>query len=128
MKSKGPAPEAWTYNNLITAASWCLPGREALKQGLLLLEEMRKEGLTPNVFTYNALMQTGVKARDLAAVKRLFAEMEEAECRPDVVTFNTIIKSCLDKRDWPVRIPSGTLCNLRPFLSNSNYVIGLEGC
>ncbi|GAQ83821.1 putative Pentatricopeptide repeat domain containing protein [Klebsormidium nitens] len=100
MRNRGPVPEVWTYNNLITAAAWCLPGREALKQGLFLLAEMQKQGLRPNVFTYNALMQTGVKARDLAEVKRLFEELRERDCRPDLVTFNTVVKACLDKRDW----------------------------
>lgn len=103
MRTKGPVPEVWTYNNLITAAAWCLPGQEALKQGLFLLEEMQKQGLRPNVFTYNALMQTGVKARDLAEVKRVFEEMQERGCRPDLVSFNTVVKACLDKRDWEVR-------------------------
>lgn len=56
-----------------------------------IYQEMRKDGISPNVFTYNILMRGCCAAGELQKCHDLFDEMKKQGCVPNVVTFNTLV-------------------------------------
>ncbi|KAL4185064.1 hypothetical protein AMTRI_Chr10g228750 [Amborella trichopoda] len=64
-----------------------------------LLEDMYHNGLTPNVVTYNTLMNTLFKRNKVEEALALHKEMGKIGCQPDVVTYRTLLDGlCKDER------------------------------
>lgn len=67
----------------------------------LLVEQLRREdpGWTPDVRTYNILLNGWSRARRLDKVEKLWAAMRHAGVRPTVVTYGTLIDAhCVMRR------------------------------
>ncbi|GAB2266641.1 hypothetical protein Dimus_001635 [Dionaea muscipula] len=100
-KSYGFTLGILSYNSAIDAVirSSCAQGQGSYKvqepHPLLLAEElfseMRKGGVSPNVFTYNILIRGCCLVGELHKCHSFMAEMERYGCLPNVVTFNTLM-------------------------------------
>ena len=53
--------------------------------------EMKREGLTPNVVTYSAIVSTCEKAQNLEAAQDYFNEMKREGLTPNVVTYSAMV-------------------------------------
>jgi len=78
---------AATLNALDRAARW----DEALK----ILSEMRRDGVTPDLMCFTALLSLCAEARDHAAAARLWKEMLELGVRPDAVCAASMLDVCI---------------------------------
>merc|ERR1719272_2637857 len=83
-----------SYNTLIKAHLQ----RGQFAKGRSLVEEMKKEGLTPTKVTFNELINAMIvkgSEQDRAEVWGTVAEMQEANVKPNRVTCSILLK-CLD--------------------------------
>ncbi|KAF9605751.1 hypothetical protein IFM89_018147 [Coptis chinensis] len=56
-----------------------------------LLDEMVRDGCTPNVVTYNRVIHSYGRANYMDEAVKVFYKMQEAGCEPDRVTYCTLI-------------------------------------
>jgi len=66
-----------------------------------LFNQMKAEGVEPNVVTYNTLIKAAGENQDYNYAKELFGEMDRKRLQPDVVTYSTLIKAAAENRDYP---------------------------
>eukprot|EP00249_Psilotum_nudum_P021523 c28140_g1_i1 orf=530-2332(+) len=57
----------------------------------VLLDDMRRDGCSPNVVTFNRLIHCYGRANFMGEALRLFYHMQEVGCKPDRVTYCTLI-------------------------------------
>ncbi|RAL42390.1 hypothetical protein DM860_012173 [Cuscuta australis] len=60
-------------------------------EALSLFEEMKPQGLKPNVVTYNALMAGFSQADDMTMASKVFALMQDEGVEPDVVSWTSLV-------------------------------------
>lgn len=89
----GVSPDAITINTLISCA-------DSVERAFALFARMREESITPDVFTYNALIDACKTHGAVDRAFEVFASMKEAGIEADVVTFNTLIDGAGKTGDW----------------------------
>nr|DAD40434.1 TPA_asm: hypothetical protein HUJ06_014757 [Nelumbo nucifera] len=93
----GVAPRAKEYREFIFAL---ISGRQIqqakdlgrVKEAYKVLQEMRKKGFSPNVSSFNSLMEACCKEDLLRPAKRLWDEMFASGCHGNLKTYNTLIR------------------------------------
>ncbi|KAI8052471.1 hypothetical protein BDF22DRAFT_655990 [Syncephalis plumigaleata] len=66
------------------------------KNALQVLDDMEREGVSPDVFGYTALIHLYAKLRDIDSAMRLFDRMKRVGIEPTRWTFNAIIRAYTD--------------------------------
>lgn len=96
MIAGGPkiAPTVVSYNSAITACARCNKMPAALR---LLAEMSSRSGLTPDHYSYAAVMSGLVKARNPKRALELLEEMRAAGVEPDVVCLASAMEACESK-------------------------------
>lgn len=96
MIAGGPkiAPTVVSYNSAITACARCNKMPAALR---LLGEMSSRSGLTPDLYSYAAVMAGMVKARDPKRALELLEEMRASGVEPDVVCLASAMEACESK-------------------------------
>ena len=86
-------PNVITYTTVIGA--WSKQGN--LSKAEFLLREMIEEGIAPNTNTFNAVLLSSTSPKQslsiLQSMRRL-AQLHKWDCRPDVVSYTTILHHC----------------------------------
>lgn len=93
VSSQVPVRDHVTYNTVISAFCKAKRSREAFT----IFEQMKRAGLRPDKFTYTALIKVCEREGD---IQELLYDMKERGVPADVVTFNTIMKTLCEKRQW----------------------------
>ncbi len=84
-----------SYNAAISA---CEKGGQ-WEQAMQLLQQMVKQGITPNVISYNAAISACEKVGQCEHAIKLFGDMEKEGIKRDVITYNVAISAC-EKGRW----------------------------
>ena len=63
------------------------------KRAFEFYKEMKEKGLTPDVATFNTLINSCI-FEDFDLVDKLFNKMMEEEIKPDLITFTTVLNAC----------------------------------
>lgn len=87
---KGPLqilPQHFEYHALIFAYGLQHQPEKAYN----VLDDMRHEGLEPNLYTYNTLLGCYKRTNNLEKAESILEEMRRRKVRPDIVTYNTIL-------------------------------------
>lgn len=77
-------PNLQTFNILLSG--WKTP-----EDAEVFFKEMREMGVTPDVVTYNSLVDVYCKGRELEKAYKVLDEMRERDLSPDVITYTSII-------------------------------------
>jgi pentatricopeptide repeat protein len=91
--SESPVRDHVTYNTVISALCKAKRSREAFT----IFEQMKRAGLRPDKFTYTSLIKVCEREGD---IQELLYDMKERGVPADVVTYNTIMKTLCEKRQW----------------------------
>ncbi|CAE7923643.1 EMB2745, partial [Symbiodinium necroappetens] len=70
------------------------------RECLGLLVDMQRNGLTPNVITYNAVLKSLARNRRWQEAIQLIGEIWESGLSPDVISYTTAISACADSGRW----------------------------
>ncbi|CAB4415893.1 unnamed protein product [Rhizophagus irregularis] len=90
-----------TYNNFIhICAKIAYVRNKNIPDALSLLCEMEKEGLRPDVVTFNNIIDVLIKIRDLKSVIKCLKIMSSMGVRPNVMTFDTLMSGYSDLGDY----------------------------
>ncbi|CDF40902.1 unnamed protein product [Chondrus crispus] len=73
-------------------------------QAIAIIPKMRRQGVQPNIRTYNALIASCVRGGKLAKARQLFSEMLVDEIRPNAVSWNIIINWHVQQNSGPKRL------------------------
>ncbi|EIE86514.1 hypothetical protein G6F47_009015 [Rhizopus delemar] len=79
-------PSPMEYNTLLGASGQ----HEGPERALGVMEEMKRAGVEPNLYTYNLLLNCFKKHGQVAAAEALWKRMGPIE--PDAVTYNTLLQ------------------------------------
>ncbi|KAF5202935.1 Pentatricopeptide repeat-containing protein [Thalictrum thalictroides] len=89
-KSSGFMPGVLSYNSVLDvmfkSKDWVYKAEE-------FYGELIKSQISPNVFTFNVMIQGFCREKKLDKALGFYNEMEKMGCLPNVVTFNTIVDS-----------------------------------
>ncbi|XP_061373637.1 putative pentatricopeptide repeat-containing protein At1g02420 [Gastrolobium bilobum] len=77
-------PNLQTFNILLSG--WKTP-----EDAEVFFKEMREMGVTPDVVTYNSLVDVYCKGREMEKAYKVLDEMRERDLTPDVITYTSII-------------------------------------
>ncbi|KAL2347886.1 hypothetical protein Fmac_001886 [Flemingia macrophylla] len=91
----GCSPTVRIYNHLLDALL-CHPQTgnwNALRMVGAVYQNMRAEGLDPNVFTYNVLLKALCLNGNVDAACKLLVEMSGRGCPPDEVSYTTVVSA-----------------------------------
>ncbi|KAB2634418.1 pentatricopeptide repeat-containing protein [Pyrus ussuriensis x Pyrus communis] len=95
-KVHGFMPGVLSYNAILDAI---IRSKGSVKFAEEVWSEMIRNGVSPNVYTYNILIRGCSGAGNLQMGLYFFGEMERNGCLPNVVTYNTLIDAyCKLKR------------------------------
>ena len=62
---------------------------------LHLLARMKRENVTPNLITYNTVINASAKGGlEWEGLLGLFAQMRHEGIQPDIITYNTLLSAC----------------------------------
>jgi pentatricopeptide repeat protein len=62
---------------------------------LHLLARMKREKVTPNIITYNTVINASAKGGlEWEGLLGLFAQMRHEGVQPDIITYNTLLSAC----------------------------------
>jgi pentatricopeptide repeat protein len=81
-------PDDRTYHTLITA---CINGKDQ-KSATKILKEMKKEGITPGVESYNVVLGGYVDDGNVSGAMKIFNKMKKANIR----TYNLLMAICFN--------------------------------
>ena len=87
-KFDGFMPGVLSYKAILDAVIRC---KKPVRFAEDVFMEKIRNGVSPNVFTYNILIRGFCIAGNLDMGLRFFSEMERKGCLPNVVTYNTLI-------------------------------------
>ncbi|XP_058093189.1 pentatricopeptide repeat-containing protein At3g04130, mitochondrial-like isoform X2 [Magnolia sinica] len=92
MKADGCKPDTVFYNSLI----YILGKAGQLSKAVHVFEvEMCKNGISPNVSTYNTMISVFCHHSEERNALNVLREMEESGlCKPDLLTYNPLLKQC----------------------------------
>ena len=94
--SGSSAPSVREFNRRISACA----RRRDLNGALRVLDDLdRTPGVSRNLFTYNAVINALVMCAQHAKARELWTEMQESGIEPNLVTYNTMMKSCFGGTD-----------------------------
>lgn len=94
--SGGSVPSVREFNRRISACA----RRRDLSGALRVLDDLdRTPGVSRNLFTYNAVINALVMCAQHAKARELWTEMQESGIEPNLVTYNTMMKSCFGGTD-----------------------------
>lgn len=62
-----------------------------IDEAYLILEELMRKGLTPNVYTWNCLLDALVKAKEISEALVSFQSMKDLKCTPNIITYRILI-------------------------------------
>lgn len=97
MRSRGLRPNAVTYNSLVKDAVM----RQDLQGAWKFIDEMEKDGTSPDAFTCSILMK-GVKHTSCPDdVDNIISLIERAKVTPDEVLVNCLLDACVRLRNIP---------------------------
>jgi pentatricopeptide repeat protein len=126
MAAAGLEPTTMTYNLALKAcfAFGSTVSREVVERALQLRQEMRQQGLRPDLVTYTSLIQLCGHALAPDQAIATFGEMEEEGVAPDQACLTALIQACgclrphqalsyFDRLVCPSS-PSVRICNSRP--------------
>ncbi|KAJ3213933.1 hypothetical protein HDU67_002299 [Dinochytrium kinnereticum] len=82
------------YTSILTILS------KSARMGATILDEMAKDGIAPNVYTYNALISGLLKNGEMQKGNELMEMMKSQGIQPDVATFNILLEGCLSRGKW----------------------------
>ncbi|XP_010544362.1 PREDICTED: pentatricopeptide repeat-containing protein At1g02060, chloroplastic [Tarenaya hassleriana] len=88
MKEMGVSPSVVTFNSLFSIL--LKRGKTGMVHNMFD-EMLHTYGVTPDSYTYNILIRGFCKDSMVHEGFRLFKEMEQSKCHPNVVTYNTIV-------------------------------------
>lgn len=92
----GSVPSVREFNRRISACA----RRRDLSGALRVLDDLdRTPGVSRNLFTYNAVINALVMCAQHAKARELWTEMQESGIEPNLVTYNTMMKSCFGGTD-----------------------------
>lgn len=95
----GSVPSVREFNRRISACA----RRRDLAGALRVLDELdRTPAVSRNLFTYNAVINALVMCAQHAKARELWTEMQESGIDPNLVTYNTMMKSCFGGTDEDV--------------------------
>ncbi|KAL5068987.1 hypothetical protein RYX36_019874 [Vicia faba] len=77
-------PNLQTFNILLS-------GWKSCEDAEMFLSEMKEMGVTPDVVTYNSLVDVYCKGREIEKAYKVLDEMREQDLSPDVITYTSII-------------------------------------
>ncbi|KAF5223237.1 hypothetical protein ECC02_003777 [Trypanosoma cruzi] len=89
-------PDSPTYDTLL---GFCAALRD-VAQASYFIEEMKQNGVTPNVNTYNCLMSVLVESAPYSETLRVFMQMIEKGIKPTIRTYNTLSKAARIHGDY----------------------------
>ncbi|KAK9942182.1 hypothetical protein M0R45_007863 [Rubus argutus] len=122
-KAHGFMPGVLSYNAILDAV---IRSKGSVQFAEEVFSEMTRNGVSPNVYTYNILIRGFCGARNLEMVLYFWGEMEKNGCLPNVVTYNTLIDAyCKLKRIDEAfgLLRSMAMKGLEPNLISYNVVI-----
>ena len=95
MPSQGVDWDVYSFTALINAY-----GRNGQYEASLhLLSRMKRERVTPNLITYNTVINACAKGgMDWEGLFGLFAQMRQEGIQPDIITYNTLLGACSIRR------------------------------
>ncbi len=64
-------------------------------KALAVLDDMKKNGVTPGVIVYTCLLQVCIKNKMTDRAIELFSQMRESKVQPDKTAYNTIVNGCV---------------------------------
>lgn len=64
------------------------------ERALELLDEMKRSGLNPDVYSYSAAISACEKDKQWEKALEIFEKMQIQNVNPDVVAFNSAITAC----------------------------------
>ena len=83
-------PDIIAYN--VALDCWAKSrAKDAVTKASLFLERMVKDGVNPDVFSYNILMRAMNRTGNIQDTESIFAKMQDAGVEPDVTTYNTLL-------------------------------------
>jgi pentatricopeptide repeat protein len=121
MQKHGVQPTTFMYNNLILAFS-----SHQVKRALFFFEDMAKNGVKPNVYTLNIMVNALCKQKDVASARQVFETMQEMGVCADVTSYGTMMNVFAEKGELSntVRLfKSMTKANVQPNLLIFNTMI-----
>ncbi len=71
-----------------------------LEDALDIYRAMQKEGIQPNVVTWNTLVSAHVQHGESEKALQLFDQMKQASCPPNAITYNCVLQACIYLRDF----------------------------
>lgn len=93
------APSIHTFTNMINACVRCGEVGMALKY----FKQLRANGLTPNEVTYTVLLKGLVNDGRMGEARWILKKMKETpECKPNIRTYDTILRGCMRHGDLPM--------------------------
>ena len=85
----------------VTYAIRALGAQGRFGDALALFSALSREGVSPNVYTYTALISACAQQRNLAAARDVVSAMTEAGVAPSIVTFGALMQACVRAHDLP---------------------------
>lgn len=64
---------------------------DARRKAQALIETMEKDGIKPDVYSYNILIRSFVRAGKIAEAENVLATMVDAGVEPDITSYNTLL-------------------------------------
>ncbi|KAL5193954.1 Pentatricopeptide repeat-containing protein, chloroplastic [Glycine soja] len=94
MSAKNIPRNTFVYNilidgNLVLFVSWARRGD--VWEAADLMQQMRKEGLLPDIHTYTSFINACCKAGDMQKATEIIQEMEASGIKPNLKTYTTLI-------------------------------------
>ncbi|XP_061376308.1 pentatricopeptide repeat-containing protein At5g39710 isoform X1 [Gastrolobium bilobum] len=97
-KRHGFMPGVLSYNSILDSVLKS-NSKRCVQSAKCVFADMIRNGVSPNVYTYNVMIRGVVAYGSLETGFRLMREMERKGCSPNAVTYNTLIHaSCKWKR------------------------------
>ena len=64
------------------------------EDALMVFEKTRAQGVTPNVFTFNAAISASERLRDWKKALDFFGQLKQRGMQPTIITYNALISAC----------------------------------
>ncbi|KAJ3288394.1 hypothetical protein HDU79_004864 [Rhizoclosmatium sp. JEL0117] len=95
-ESTGRTADVILYTSLIS----CHIRGNRLPQSIQLFQRMKSKGVSPNVNTFNAVVQGLCVSGKIESAMEFVKTMDKAKVAPDTATFNTLLTAVLKRSRW----------------------------
>lgn len=82
------------------ALMYCHGYQKNPSAAIRVLQEMKRRGISPNIYTYNTMMGVYKNVKDSERAINLLRDMQEQGVEPDVNTYNTLISLLASKAQY----------------------------